>query len=494
MGQHRRVSKDRDQQHLDDWNKQQEAAEQMVPLIGALWRTRSVPTYVYGEPLYQRSAIEIIRAHRKTRQLLDDVVEATEVLPYLEVVSNLDLSPARLDLGKLLTRHKAQVGTPLEEFVASELASYTAGARPLRDEPQDVVLYGFGRVGRLLARIIITRIGNGEKLRLKGIVVRRKGDDDLKKRASLLRRDSVHGPFQGTISVDEERRALIVNGNVVQLIDASNPDAIEYPAYGIHDAIVIDNTGRWRDREGLGLHLKSAGASRVILTAPARGDIKNIVFGVNDRTLSSDDTIVSAASCTTNAAAPLLRAVHEEFGVKGGHIETCHAFTNDQNLIDNFHYKKRRGRSAAMNMVITETGAAEAVGKALPELAGKLSGSAIRVPTPDVSLVVATLRLDRHPTREALNAALRKRSLSGDMHYQIDYTSSPDIVSSDIIGNRAAVVIDSQATIVHDDHVVLYGWYDNEFGYSCQVVRLLERMAGVKPPNYPADDDAIAAS
>ena len=231
--------------------------------------------------------------------------------------------------------------------------------------------------------------------------------------------------------------------------------------------------------------MQAKGASKVILTAPGRGDVPNIVFGVNHDTLSPDENVVSAASCTTNAIAPLLKAVHEDFGVESGHIESCHAFTNDQNLIDNFHYKKRRGRSAALNMVITETGAAKAVGKALPELKGKLTGSAIRVPTPNVSLAILNLRLHKSVSRESLNNALRERSLGGAMRYQIDYTTSPDIVSSDIIGNRHAVVVDSDATIVHDDHVVLYGWYDNEFGYACQVIRLLERMANLRAPSYP---------
>ncbi len=341
----------------------------------------------------------------------------------------------------------------------------------------------------MLARILIERIGGGEKFRLKAVVVRKKGDDDLKKRASLLRRDSVHGPFKGTITVDEERRSLIANGNEIRLIDADDPSAADYAAHGVKNAIVIDNTGRWRDREGLSLHLNNPEVSRVILTAPGKGDVPNIVFGVNDDAIREDEPIVSAASCTTNAIAPLLKVVHECFGVRSGHIESCHSFTNDQNLIDNFHYKKRRGRSAALNMVITETGAAKAVGKALPELHGKLTGSAIRVPTPNVSLAILTLRLDKKVTRDELNETLRDKSLDGSMMYQVDYTASPDIVSSDVIGNRHAVVFDSDATIVHDEHVVLYGWYDNEFGYSCQVIRLLERIAGVKPRTYPGQSD-----
>jgi glyceraldehyde 3-phosphate dehydrogenase len=473
------------EQHLKAWNDQLTAAEHMVPLIGTLWRERHVPTYIYGAPLYQRAPIEIIRAHRAARQLIEEPLLTSETLPYLQAVAELDLSPARIDLGKLLVRHRARADEDLAGFVARELEAATKGAQPLRQEPQDVVLYGFGRVGRLLARILIERLGGGDKFRLKAIVLRQKGAGDLAKRASLLRRDSVHGPFDGTIGVDEASHCLIVNGNVIQLIDSSAPDTVDYEAHDIRGAIVIDNTGKWRDREGLSLHLKARGADKVILTAPGKGDVPNIVVGVNHDDVTDDENIVSAASCTTNAICPLLKVVHDEFTVLSGHIESCHAFTNDQNLIDNFHPKKRRGRSAALNMVITETGAAKAVGKALPALAGKLTGSAIRVPTPNVSLAILTLRLEKTVTKDAINEAIRQRSLSGSMQYQIDYTRSPDVVSSDIIGSRAAVVFDSDATIVHDEHVVLYGWYDNEYGYACQVIRLMERIAGVKPQTYP---------
>lgn len=473
-----------DDQHLETWNQQLQAAEQMIPIIGRLWRERSVPTYVFGAPLYQRTTLEIIKAHRTARRFIDDELLVTDTLPFLQALSALDLSPSRIDIAKLKHAHRNSSAS-LDDFLKAQLGGALRGARSIPDEPQDVVLYGFGRVGRLLTRVLIERIGNGERIRLKGIVARRKGDDDLAKRASLLRRDSVHGPFNGTIEIDNDKRALIVNGNVIRLIDASSPDKADYSSLGLRDAIVIDNTGRWRDREGLSLHLKAAGVAKVILTAPGRGDVPNIVFGVNHDTIDPAENVLSAASCTTNAIAPLLNAVHAEFGIKSGHIETCHAFTNDQNLIDNFHYKKRRGRSAALNMVLTETGAAKAVGKALPELSGKLTGSAIRVPTPNVSLAVMNLRLEKTVDREQLNRTLRQRSMSGSMQYQIDYTSSPDIVSNDIVGNRHAVVVDSDATIVHDDHVVLYGWYDNEFGYACQVVRLMERVAGIKLPTYP---------
>ena len=209
----------------------------------------------------------------------------------------------------------------------------------------------------------------------------------------------MHGPFDGTIEVDEEANTILANGTLIQVIYADDPAAIDYTAYGIHDAIVVDNTGRWRDEEGLSQHLRSTGVARVLLTAPGKGAIKNIVHGINHDDIAADDRILSAASCTTNAITPVLKAVDDAYGIERGHVETVHSFTNDQNLIDNFHKGDRRGRSAALNMVITETGAAKAVAKALPSFAGKLTGNAIRVPTPDVSLAILNLQLERPTTQ-----------------------------------------------------------------------------------------------
>ena len=233
------------------------------------------------------------------------------------------------------------------------------------------------------------------------------------------------------------------------------------------------------------MHLKSKGVAKVLLTAPSKGDIKNIVFGVNDKDITDGDRIVSAASCTTNAITPVLKALNDEFGINNGHVETVHSYTNDQNLIDNYHKAERRGRSAPLNMVITSTGAAKAVAKALPELKGKLTGNAIRVPTPNVSMAIMNLNLAKPTSRDELNAYLLDTALHSELENQIDYTASTEIVSSDLVGSRYAGIVDSQATIVEDDRAVLYVWYDNEFGYSCQVVRVAEAMAGLKVPSLP---------
>jgi glyceraldehyde 3-phosphate dehydrogenase len=353
---------------------------------------------------------------------------------------------------------------------------------------QDVVLYGFGRIGRLMARLLIERTSNGEVMRLKAIVVRPGGEGDLDKRANLFTNDSVHGTFQGTLRVDHERNMLIANGNEIRVIYANSPEEINYNDYGIDDALIIDNTGMWRDEAGLSRHLNAKGAAKVILTAPGKGEIKNIVYGINDDQITPDDKIITAASCTTNAIAPVLKVVNDRFGITHGHVETVHAYTNDQNLIDNYHKGSRRGRSAALNMVLTETGAAKAVVKAVPELEGKLTGNAIRVPIPNVSMAILNLTLDNATTKEELNEFLRDIALHSKLQNQISYTESPDAVSSDFVGPREAGVVDSNATIVSGNNVVLYLWYDNEFGYCCQVGRMVYKMAGVKYQYYPVEE------
>jgi glyceraldehyde 3-phosphate dehydrogenase len=334
----------------------------------------------------------------------------------------------------------------------------------------------------------VERTSTGEVMRLKAIVVRPGGEDDLEKRANLFSADSVHGAFQGTLRVDNENRCLIANGNVIKVIYANGPEEINYNDYGIDDALIIDNTGKWRDKEGLSLHLKAKGASKVLLTAPGKGDLKNIVFGINDDEITVDDKIITAASCTTNAIAPILKVVNDKFGIVHGHVETVHAYTNDQNLIDNYHSGSRRGRSAAMNMVLTETGAAKAVVKAIPALAGKLTGNAVRVPIPNVSMAIMSLSLEKATTKEELNEFLRQIALHSKLQNQISYTESKDAVSSDFVGTREAGVVDSLATIVDGNHCVLYVWYDNEFGYCCQVGRMVYKMAGVTYQEYPVEE------
>lgn len=476
--------------YFADWKEREALAESMIPAVGKLSRERNVKCYIYGRSLVNQSVIDIMKSHRWVRQLEDNELSEFETAPVLDIVSKLNLGPCHLDIGRLAVSYfdkGAGGGSSLQDYVEKEL-DYLVGStdKPV-DKPVDIVLYGFGRIGRLMARILIAKTDGGDNLRLRAVVVRRgKAEDDLNKRASLLRRDSVHGVFQGTIRVDEERQSFVANGNEVRVIYADAPEEVDYTAYGIDRCIVIDNTGVWRDEAGLSRHLQAKGVAKVILTAPGKGDIKNIVAGINDNLIEDSDVILSAASCTTNAIVPALKATDDEYGIITGHVETVHAYTNDQNLIDNYHKAERRGRSAPLNMVLTETGAAKAVSKVLPGLEGKLTGNAIRVPTPNVSMAILNLTLGRPTTREEFNEFMRTTALHSSMKKQIDYSNSPEVVSSDFVGSRAACVFDARATIVNGTQVVMYLWYDNEFGYSCQVYRVLERMAGIRFQTYPA--------
>ncbi|EMD77362.1 glyceraldehyde-3-phosphate dehydrogenase, type I [Vibrio diabolicus E0666] len=473
------------EKYLQDWQTSQTIAESISPLIGKLYRQKGIEVVLFGKTLINATTVDILKTHRVARRYTGSPLSLEHTMPIIQALCEMSISSCRVDVGQLATKYwnEHDDTASLNDFLITALDGARDADSSLK--ARDVVLYGFGRIGRLLTRLLIEKSGPGYPLRLRAIVVRGGKKGDLVKRASLLRRDSVHGQFNGSIVIDEERKALIVNGNYIQIIYANNPSEVDYSAYGINNALVVDNTGVWRDSEGLSQHLACQGAEKVLLTAPGKGDIKNVVFGVNESVIQEDDTIISAASCTTNAITPVLKALNDKYGVLSGHIETVHSYTNDQNLIDNFHSGDRRGRSASLNMVLTSTGAAKAVAKALPELAGKLTGNAIRVPTPNVSMAVANLNLGEDVDRDSLNDYLREMALNSELSAQIDYTDSTEIVSTDLVGSRHAGVVDGQATIAQDKRCVLYIWYDNEFGYSCQVVHCMEQMMGVRYQTFP---------
>ena len=471
-----------------DWKWREALAELMVPLIGSLYR-KGINIMIYGKSLVNESPVAIMKAHRFARQTDNNELSELETYPILEYISTLELQDCEIDVGEIAVKCPFFVdikdnSSQIPNYINSELESVinTESKRP--EVPANIVLYGFGRIGRLVARMMTQTTGPGNYFRLKAIVIRKAADDDIFKRASLLTRDSVHGPFDGTVRVDEENSTLVINGNPVKVIYATNPDEVNYADYEIHNPIVIDNTGVWRDEKGLSKHIKS-GASKVILTAPAKGDLKNIVYGINDDILADNDSIISAASCTTNAIVPILKAVNDEYKIKGGHIETVHAYTNDQNLIDNFHKGDRRGRGAPLNMVITTTGAVKAVAKALPELEGKLTGNAIRVPTPNVSLAILSLALDNEVTVEQINQYLKSIAFHSKYREIIGFVNSSEIVSTDFYSSPFASVIDSQATIASKNRITLYCWYDNEYGYSKQVIGLTKKVAKIVLPRLP---------
>ena len=471
--------------YFGDWKWREGLAESMVPIIGKLFRN-GVRILMYGRALSNCSAIEIMKLHRFVREIEGNELSEIETYPILEQISKIKLLPCEIDLGEIVTELLENPKLETSSFVENLLKDQIRTKRSYPLRPRDVVLYGFGRIGRILTRILVEDTGAGSKWRLRAIVIRPgTGKDDLIKRASLLRNDSIHGEFPGTIRVNKLNNSLIVNGNEIFIIPSENPRKTNYKQFGIKRATLIDNTGVWTDEEGLSQHLKNPSIEKVILTAPAKGKIKNIVYGVNENRVNQNDKILGAASCTTNAIVPALNIVDENFKILNGHIETVHAYTNDQNLIDNYHPSDRRGRSAALNLVITNTGAAKAVSEVLPQLKGKITANAIRVPTPNVSLAIMHLTVKKGVSVEDLNDCFRKAAFRSNLRETMDYTNSIDAVSSDFYSNAFALIYDSQATSTNLNNITIYCWYDNEYGYSKQVVRLLKKVLGVNLTRYP---------
>ena len=462
------------------------AAVEFINIISDLWYDKSIELVLFRNQLIDRNVSEILNLHEYAGEFVQKPISIFDSVEIANAIKTLNLPPAKLDIGKLTYEYHLE-----ENAYQNALAFVSDKLKDAKDtkniEPKDVVLYGFGRIGRLLARELMTKTGKGTQMRLRAIVTRGKIDRTvLEKRASLLQYDSVHGDFPGTVRIDEENNALVINGTTVHIISANEPEEIDYTSYGINNALVIDNTGAFRDKEALSRHLKSKGASKVLLTAPGKG-VPNIVHGVNHKEYNPDEVdIFSAASCTTNAITPVLKAIEDSFGVVHGHLETIHAYTNDQNLVDNMHSKYRRGRAAALNMVITETGAGQAVTKALPSFEGKLTSNAIRVPVPNGSLAILNLELEAATTIDAINATMKKYALEGDLVEQIKYSINNELVSSDIVGTSAPSIYDSNATILTEDgkNAVLYVWYDNEYGYSHQVIRLAKYISKVRRYTY----------
>ena len=446
------------QDHLTTRKNQEAQAIQLLVELNTL-ANKGVNVLFFGNRI-ALNLVDIIAHHDK------NALNIADTLAFATALNDQNLSHTTVDLGQAL-----KSGKQADSFTSGDEVPAT-----------DVVLYGFGRIGRILARLLMSRPASDKGLQLKAIVVRPAGEadallKDLEKRASLLERDSVHGWFDGSVVVDKANSGIIANGRFIKVIYAADPSEIDYTSYGIDNALIIDNTGKWKDEAGLGKHLQSKGAKKVLLTAPASGDIKNIVYNVNDDTIGSD-TIVSAASCTTNAITPTLKLLNDKYGIENGHMETIHAFTNDQNLVDNHHKAERRGRAATLNMVMTSTGAAKAVSKAIPELKGKLSGSSVRVPTPNVSLAILNLNF-KNPVNSSdeLNAFIKEASQSEQWQAQIAYSDSDEAVSTDFVGCEKVAIWDAKSTLAQDNRAVMYLWYDNEMGYSTQVLRVAETMA-----------------
>lgn len=472
---------------LNEYITQEKAAIDLIGIIGKLWFEKSIELILFRNQLKDRSASEIMNLHLYAKDIVKKTISVSDSVMLANELYNVDVCPSRIDIGKLAYEYQQEKANykTATDFINDKLKDLIG--TKYTQTPKDVILYGFGRIGRLAAREIISQAGKGEQLRLRAIVTRGNSAEDIVKRADLLRTDSVHGNFPGTVIEDVENSALIINGHTVHMIDAKNPEDVDYTAWGIENALLIDNTGVFRDDVELSRHLKAKGVDKVLLTAPAKGNVPNVVHGVNHETVDLKNTkIFSAASCTTNAIMPVLYVIDKELGIAKGHIETVHSYTNDQNLLDNYHKKYRRGRSAALNMVITETGAESALKKVLPHLAGKFTANSVRVPTPNVSLAILNLNINRETSLDEVNEIMRKYALNGSLVEQIQYAFSNELVSSDVVGNPCPSVYDSNATIISPDKksIVLYIWYDNEYGYTRQVIRFSKYISEVRRAIY----------
>ncbi len=331
-----------------------------------------------------------------------------------------------------------------------------------------VAINGFGRIGRLVARAILERTDHDLEL----VAINDLGD--AASNALLFKRDSVHGPFPGEVSVDGTD--LIINGKRIAVTAERDPANLPHAKHGV--VIALECTGFFADKESASKHL-SAGAKRVVISAPAKNVDKTIVFGVNHEALTKDDIVISNASCTTNCLAPLAKVLNDAIGIERGLMTTIHAYTNDQKILDQIHPDKRRARAAAMSMIPTTTGAARAVGEVLPELKGKLDGSSIRVPTPNVSVVDLTFTPKRDTSVEEVNSLLKAASESGPLKGVLAYTDEP-LVSIDFNHMPASSTVDSLETAVIDGKLVrVLSWYDNEWGFSNRMVDTSKVVAGL---------------
>ncbi len=473
---------------LGKWITDEMAGFEFEHIVGKLFYEKSIELIIFRSQLFDRSSSVILYKHEYSVNTVGKPLKIQDSLLLAKAIYEMDIPPARIDIGRLnyeWTLEKDRFEGDAKEFVAEKLKDII-GKQPSYSGPRDVVLFGFGRIGRLLVREIIIQ-GDGSQLRVRAIVTRSTKPEDISKRIALVRHDSIHGPFRGIAVENLNDQTIYLNGHIIKMLSATYPDELDYTQYGIHDALLIDNTGVYSDREGLSRHLIAKGISKVLLTAPARGDVPNIVYGVNHQNIDIDnENIFSAASCTTNAVVPVLKVIEDKLGIVKGHIETVHSYTNDQNLLDNFHKKSRRGRSAPLNMVLTSTGAASAAAKVIPTLKGKLTANAVRIPTPNVSLAILYLEVKNKTSVEEVNALMKNAALHGDLVEQIRFSASTEVVSSDFIGDPVAGIFDSPTTKVSEDghSIVLYIWYDNEFGYTCQVMHLAKYLAKVEGYKY----------
>ncbi len=321
---------------LSNWINKEKSGVNLLNSVGTLMYDKGIELILFRNQLLEIGVSELMNLFSYANNVVKRKTDVSTATILANEMLKMDLAPSKLDIG-LLTAEYIESGANDANAFLSDKLSTMLGAENSRVAPKDVILYGFGRIGRLTARELIKQAGKGQQLRLRAVVVRRLTDAQIIKRADLLRNDSVHGAFKGVVDVDLAKQSIIVNGQVIQFIDGGNPEDIDYTSHGIENALLIDNTGAFKDKEALSRHLQAKGISKVLLTAPG-GGIPNIVYGINSKELDIDNTnIFSAASCTTNCIAPILHIVENKYGVEKGHLETVHSYTNDQNLLDNMH-------------------------------------------------------------------------------------------------------------------------------------------------------------
>jgi len=323
-----------------------------------------------------------------------------------------------------------------------------------------VAINGFGRIGRISYRALL------QKKQIEVVAIN--DLTDTKTLAHLFKFDSAHGIFDGEVSYDAEN--LIINGKKIKVLSVKNPAELPWKALGVD--VVLESTGFFTEKEKAEAHI-TAGAKKVIISAPATGDLKTIVLGVNEHTLDGSETVISNASCTTNCLAPMVKVLEDHFGIESGFMTTVHAYTSDQRLQDAPHKDLRRARSAAVSIIPTSTGAAKAMGLVIPSVQGKLNGSSLRVPVPVGSITDFTATLKRSTTKEEINAAFKTAASEGSLKGYLTY-SEEALVSADIVGNPASSIFDSELTMVQGNNIKVFGWYDNEFGYSNRTADLIE--------------------
>ena len=469
---------------FNNWLSNEKTAVNLLNYSGQLMYDKGIEIVLFRQNILDVGVTELMRLFSYAENVVKRKIDIQTATDLIKEISSTDLPPSKLDIGLLTAEYLEDSSNNYNDFIKEKLKKIINSENNF--SPRDIVLFGFGRIGRLAARELIRQAGKGQQMRLRAIVVRNISDEQIIKRANLLRNDSVHGAFNGVVDVDLKNRVFVVNGQTINIIDGSKPSEIDYNSYDINNALLIDNTGAFTSKEALSCHLQAKGINKVLLTAPGT-EIPNIVYGINNKKLDIENlNIFSAASCTTNCIAPILKIIEDNYGINNGHLETVHSYTNDQNLLDNMHKKPRRGRSAAINMVITSTGAGKAVTKVIPSLEGKLTANAVRVPTANVSLAIMRLNINKSTSVEDLNNLVRKEAINGSLVNQIDYQIDPDLVSTDIVGNSSCSVFDSKATIVTKEgkDIVIYVWYDNEFGYTKQVIRLAKQISKVRRLTY----------